>query len=399
MRPGRSRALLATSVLGEGSVVLAVQLLPIVFLTIFDYAWYSAIYLGYAAWLAIMLALLSDVWARAASVKVPGARDEYYGVLTTLAFVSAIPTTSIVGVITLDVTVSAAAGVATAFAVYRAGSRYFLIVMGEAGRAGLADLFAGLLGVAISIALIARDAYSLQVVLIIWLGVNCFSVVAMGARPVFNFRHLMRWVPRHRPLIGTLLGEAGLMNLASLGNPVIVGAIAGPAALALLRAATSLIYPVRLIMSAIRPSIVSGQLGRARGAVSAVGAVGAILGVAISAALTLSSRFSLAAGSAAEVLAEYSLAVAALAAATTLSTYFQFVARGALPGKAIIQRRIVHTLVMLSCTTIAAQTLGISAIIWAASVATVITIPLWALRTKGSALTCESSDTRAQDTR
>lgn len=377
-RRSSARGLLVMPVIGEASVVLAVQFLPIVLLTIVDYAWYSAIYLGYAACLAIMLALLGDVWARVASANTVDDRVQYYAVLTAISVISALGAAVVVGLVSRDPILTAASGAATAAAVYRSGSRYFLIVAGNPRQVGLADLIAGLLGSGATLVLVASHSYSLHSVLLIWFGVNLFSVIVIRARPVLSPRHVTGWVSRHRAMIGSLLGEAGLMNVASLGTPLIVGAIAGTSALALLRGATSLIYPVRLIMGAVRSRIVSGYLGKSRRAVGAVAAIGASLGLTIAVALVISSKVGFAAGSAAELLGEHAWAVATLALTTTLSTYFQFIARGALPGKAIIQRRLIHTVLVLSCTVIAASLFGAPAIIWAASLATALTVPLWA---------------------
>lgn len=378
-RRNSARGLLVMPVLGEASVVLAVQFLPIILLTIIDYAWYSAIYLGYAACLAIMLALLGDVWARVARVDAVDDRVQYYAVLTAISVFSGFGAVIVVGLVSHDLMLTGVSGAATAAAVYRSGSRYFLIVAGDPRRVGLADLIAGLLGSGITILLVASQNYSLHSVVLIWFGVNLISVVAIRARPVLSPHHVASWISQHRAMIRSLLGEAGLMNVASIGTPLIVGGIAGTSALALLRGATSLIYPVRLIMGAIRSRIVSGHMGKSRRAVSAVAATGAFLGLVIAVALMASSKLGFTTGSAAELLAEHSWAVATLAATTTLSTYFQFIARGILPGKTIIQRRLIHTVLMLSCTVTAAALFGASAIIWAASLATALTVPLWAL--------------------
>lgn len=393
-RRNSARDLLVLPVVGEASVVLAAQFLPIIFLTITEYAWYSAIYLGYAACLAIMLAMLGDVWARIARIDTVDDRVQYYAVLTAISVLSGFGAAIVVGLVSSDPLLTGVSGAATVAAVYRSGSRYFLIVAGDPRRVGLADLIAGILGSGVTILLVTLQNYSLNSVVLIWFGVNLVSVIAIRAWPVFSPRHVTSWISQHHAMIRSLLGEAGLMNIASIGTPFIVGGVAGTSALALLRGATSLIYPVRLIMGAIRSKIVSGHLDKSPRTVTSVAAIGSLLGLIIAVALIASNKLDLTTGSAAELLAEHSWAVATLAATTTLSTYFQFIARGKLPGRTIIQRRLVHTVLVLSCTVAAAALFGPSAIIWAASLATALTAPLWALRSARADLEPESTNTQ-----
>lgn len=368
-------------IIGEAMVVFIVQFIPLITLSVFDYAIYSAIYLIYAVGLAVMFAVLADVWAREIRAKrldPINSADSFGAVLVAICLTFALIGLAIGWLLSKDGLVGALSSAAVGMATFRAGARYFLIGTGSLKRAFKADLtgaIAGALTLSIGVAI---GVHSLSSALAIWLAVVTIAGLVSGVRPHFSLRLTNGWIKGKKRIIQWLLGEALLMNLTSIGAPYFVGIVAGPSSLALLRGSTSLAYPVRLILGTARARIVSGQ-GVGRNAVRYLSLGALSLGGLTFTGLELIYNSGIARGSTLYLLSSHSISIAVLLVATAISTYYQFVARGSNEGRSILIRRVVHTAIVFGC--IAALTIigGEKLVIWGASLGTSLTVIIWFL--------------------
>lgn len=382
MRRSRVSASLIVPMIGEAAIVAVVQFAPIALLTVGDYARYSGIYLIYAAMLTFQLATLSDVWARAVrrDALVLDDSHAYYSVLTPLTLLSiavAVPVSAIASRALLPTVI---ATVATVLSLFRAGSRYYLIAAGFPGRAGIADALGALTGLALLLGLWASDAFTLTSALAVWALVNLVSLIASRATPALGFTAAVEWFSSQRRSVAALLGEAGIMNLASVGTPYAVGLVVGAPGLALHRGATSLAYPVRLVLGALRSRILAGLLRRGAATHVAIASLGLVLGGGVLGFLQVADDYVAADSSALSLVAKYAAPVAALVAATTYSTFLQFEARGTMTAAALLARRTAHTLLVLGITVSAAVVWGMGGMMWGAAVATAATSIVWVQR-------------------
>lgn len=366
-------------VVGEGAVVAVVQLAPIALLPVHHYARYSGVYLIYAATLAFTLAILCDVWAR--SVRrddtALGDRDRYYAVLTAMALLAALPAAVVAAIVGLNVLGVGVAAVASTLAVFRAGSRYYLIAAGSGGRAGIADLTAALSGTLAGAILWWTGHYSLHAALTVWALVNAIAIGGARSSPRISIYDVGSWFSQHRRTILALLSEAGLMNLASVGTPYAVAAVSGAPGLALHRASTSLAYPVRLVLGAVRSRILAGLLPRSAAVHAVVAASGLALGGALTTVLLVLQAIAAVPGTALELAGNHAPAVGALVAATTYSTYLQFEARGAMGPGTLVLRRGAHTVLIIGGTVLVAALGGLDGLLWGASAAVALSSILW----------------------
>lgn len=381
MRRAGAMAVFLAPMIGEAAIVGVVQFAPMALLTVGDYAKYSGVYLAYAALLALQLATLSDVWARAVrqdAVRLDDSRA-YYAVLTSLATASVLITTPVAAVASQAVVPTVVAALAAAMALFRAGSRYYLIAAGLARKAGAADLLGAAAGLLTAVLLWSTGTFTLDTALALWALVNLVSLVASRATPSLGISATVAWFSAQRQSIGALLGEAGIMNLSSVGTPYAVGAIVGAPGLALHRGATSLAYPVRLVLGAIRSRILAGLVRRSVSTHVAMATLGLALGGGAIGCLLL-ARDHLLEMSALSLVAAHAAPVGVLIAGTTYSTFLQFEARGTMAPRTLLVRRSVHTALIVVVTVATAILHGVSGMIWGAAAATALSSVVWIQR-------------------
>lgn len=370
---------LVIPIVGEALLACVVQFCPMVFLGLEGYAMYAGIYLAYAAALSIMFAVLSDVWAR--QIRKSKSKFEFdrahQSTLTFLTLATAAVSSICIGWL-MDVSLLTAviAAVGAGFAVYRAGTRYRLIAMGRMASAGSADIAAAVIGLGSASVLVMTERYSLQTSLGIWLIISIVSVLLNRSKPCFDFPATIQWMRSNKGEISALVGDTALMNVSSVVMPFTVGAIATPVTFAILRAATSVVYPVRLVMSSVRARIVANPMSTGGVRIALIALCGLVLGSALTGSLAVVDSLGLAHGSTLEVLATHALSVGFLGVFTTISLYLQFTARGVLAPAQILYRRIVHTIVLFTIT-VAAVVVDPDLVVWSAALSTALTCGIW----------------------
>ncbi|WP_127573415.1 hypothetical protein [Georgenia faecalis] len=367
-----------------------VQFAPIALLDVGSYARFAAIYIAYAAAYSVILALLSDVWGRSlrtdtaeaypsAVANIGSDKTAYYTVLTQLSlaggFVVGVGTGAALG----WGAVAFIAGLAAAFALYRAGSRYYQINTGGHLRAAVADMAAALISGATLVAIHSTGALNATGALTVWLAGSLVAVIVVREFHYSRTVGLRSWLRTHGHTARGLLAESVLMTASSAGTPYIVAAAAGLPAMAAIRAATSLLYPIRLILGVARSRIVAGSFGRTRGTMLGVAALSACCGLGLMFAVSGIGRLDFA-DTTLHLLGQNPASLGLLAAATFASTYLQFLARGILRGRALVVRRTFHTVAVVVSTAVGAAMHGVEGALLGSAVGTLITVVVWAIK-------------------
>lgn len=385
--------------IGDIATICLVQGLPLLLLPVPAYAGYSAIYLGYAAVLAVKFALISDVWGRTAGHaphKPAAARPRRPAAAQLRAFESALTLLAAAGGLLVgagtaaladDALLGAIVWWAVAAAVFRAGVAYRLVAAGRLRSAGLAELAGVACALPAACGLAASGAYGVTGACLCWALAATVGCAALRAVPRCTPRSVRAWFTDGRDQIGTLAVESALKNVESLGTPLLLGAISGPAALALFRAGSSLTYPVRMVLDALRARIVGGAIGVDRRSLLLVAGLGTVAGLGVSAFLLTAATAGLAPHSAFGLLTHHVPDVGAWVLLTTLSTFVQFSGRGTLPPRALVARRLGHTVIVVAATVTAGLGFGPAAVIWGAVAGRVVAIGLWLPRCRARTLT------------
>jgi hypothetical protein len=374
------KAAYAGLVIGQGSMIAVIQLTPMLALPVAGYALYAAVYLGYAAGVAITYATVADVWSRVLRREEPSAAllSSFHAALTSVSLACGALVGVVVALLAHSAPLGAAAGLAVTVAVFHSGVAYRLVSAGRIGRVGMADV-GGAAGAALLVAAsLASGAYSPLVALLCWTAGNTISCVVLAVPPRWSPREAVGWFRAHRHLIALLAGEASIKTLESVGTPFLVGGIGGGLALALHRAASSLTYPVRLVVDVLRARIISGAIGGSARAVLVVGALGALAGTTVGVALdVLGGWDGLGTDSIVTRMAPHALAVGSWVWSTSISSFVQFVGRGRFSGRELILRRTAHTIIVLGATAAGVLLLGPTAVIWSAALAELAAVALW----------------------
>lgn len=365
---------------GQIASTAVFQIVPMLMLPVSGYAVYAAVYLGFAACLAIQLATICDVWARA--LRRTGSSDEllrtYQAALTSLALAGGAGVATVTFVASGQPLLASAAGIAIATAMYRSGIMYRLVAEGRIRRAGASELAGAAAGATAAVVAVVSDSYAAPTALLCWTVATLVSVVAAGIPPSWNPRETAAWFSGHREEIRLLSIETAIKTIETVGTPYMVGAIGGGLALALHRAASSLTYPVRLILDMLRARIISGSFSASPRTLGVIGAIGAVSGALVAVGLIALDRWGiLPAGTIVEAMAPHALAVAAWVSTMSISSFIQFAGRGTFTGRRLIVRRVIHTVIVLGLTASGVVFFGPGAVIWFAALSELVASPLW----------------------
>lgn len=376
-----SLARLIWPVLGELSFAVVVQIIPVLLLGALQYAKFSIPYLLYATANSIQLSVLCDTWAASgASARgrnLEGDRREYYTVLTELSGSSGVVTAAVVLLLAAGPLTATLSALAVGLSVFRSGSRYFQIHARREQRAGLSDLGGATAAGAIAALLLSRGVLDSDGALVVWLIAAATSVL-IGSQYGYRRHHgLVRWCRVHGGVIRTYLSEAAMTTAGSVGSPYLILATLGLGGLAVTRAATTVLYPVRLLLAPLRPRIVGSTAALSIRRLLALGLASTALGAAISAALAVVDAFDLWRGSAVHALSPYWGWTGLIAACTAVSVVLQFRGRVLLSAGRLLVTRLIYTVVVLAGPVLAAALGGVAAIVPGMCVATGVGLALW----------------------
>jgi hypothetical protein len=368
---------------GQVATTAVIQLIPMLTLPVQGYARFAIVYLAFAGFLALQYATICDVWARllrrAGGVTVQ-LRD-YQASLTLLTALSGLALGAVALAVTGDPLFALAGGLATAISMFRSGIAYRLVAEDRIRFAGVTDLLgAGFAGL-VSLALIAADLFTTTAALACWALASLGATVLARIWPVADVRAAVRWFSGNRGDIALLSTEAAIKTVETVGTPYLVGAVGGALPLALHRAASSLTYPVRLVLEMLRARIISGAIGGGLRAVGAIGVIGLLAGAGVAGGLVILGSWGILGGDTiVDALAPHALAVGAWIVTMAVSSFVQFVGRGRLSGRRLISRRLANTSIVLGVTAGGVILFGAGAVIWSAAVAELLAACLWIIR-------------------
>lgn len=365
--------------IGEVGAIAVIQLLPMLHLSIFEYAAYSAIYLGFAAFITAKFALLSDVWARQKQQGNGGhaLNHTYMSMLTAIALLGGVVVGTLTSAIAQDLLLGGAALCAVSAGVFRAGTAYRLIGDGRALRAGLTEMAGACSAGAAALIFVFNDVYSTFTALICWMLSPLVASLGTSMLPRLHPREVAGWLRENRSEIRALGGESLIKNVESVGTPYLLGGLGGAAALALYRAGSSLTYPVRILIDAVRARIVNGSIKANARTLALLTAAGGVMGACVAGALFAADSWGVGQDAVLGLLTHHIFAVWAWVWVTAISTFIQFAGRGYFDSRSLILRRIAHTLIVMLGTAAALVVFGVGAVIWGAVITRVLAIPLW----------------------
>jgi hypothetical protein len=320
------------------------QVAALLLLTPSQYATFSLVFIALGLTYSAQLSLVIDPWLREGAP----ARSAPTGPLLWAALVLAVAGACIplaLGYVDPAGAVLTVVGVVACQV--RNGLRLIQVAVGQWRRAAVADLLL-LCGFGLGLALLwGSTAWT-----VVWLPLALGSLLATvpWARSLYpRGQHTWRWFRDRRRTLAGLWAESSALDLGVALPPIALAQLMPPTQFAVVRAATSALLPVRLVLNPLRSWIglqdhaVAGSrrfvLGTALG--------GALIGAAIWLGLALVDAWSIAPDSVLPALAPYAPLVAAMATFQFMSNCVYILARAHVPPRTLFRARLLDTLVQV----------------------------------------------------
>lgn len=379
------RHLLPTAV--NGLLVLSIQLIALFTLGAQAFGVFSVQYLSYAFAASVMLSFVNESWTR---TEIAGGERSPWRVYSATSFqlsFCAGLVTLVPSLVLLGPHPSAVLGaVAVAAGVYRSSVRYYRV------RVGLPVLLGDLAGLIFTLGawlgLSALVVSNYDAVVSSWTAGMFASAVIQTGRPHFRPMNTIQiWWNQHKASIRPLLRDSLLMDFGAIGTPILMAPILGLSSFGVYRAVSNVAAPVRLLLTPLRPVLMSVPIGRQRSfsTVLAVAGASASFGLLVFLVLFLIPGLDLG-GSVISELSEFALPVGLYVASNTVGTYYMVVARGHVGGAELLLARIVHTVLAFVMPIGGALLAGLPGAIWGYTLCTFSWSLVWvfvSLRDRG----------------
>jgi hypothetical protein len=370
------RFLLSTVV--NGLLLLSVQVIALVSLTPVEFGSFSIQYLVFAFAASVMLSIVSEAWTRSdLGGRGRSSWHQYSAVSLQLATVAGLLTLGLSLAVGALQTVAVPGAIAVAAGAYRSSVRYFRV------RSGAPVLLGDLAGLLVTIGVWSLTSVlggsGLPLVVMSWAGGALTSAVVQSQRPrLLPPRVFLVWWRRHRESIRPLLRDSLLMDSGAIGTPYVIAPLLGLAEFGIYRAVSNVAAPVRLLMSPLRPVLMSVPLVMQRSIRWIAGSTLSSLafGALAYAALELISVISIGAGVLNDLVV-FSIPVGIYVAFNTLGTYYMIVARGHIDAGWLLLGRVLHTVIAIVVPIAGALIGGLSGAIWAYAICTVTWSMVW----------------------
>lgn len=321
-----------------------VQVIAILSLTPSDYGAFSLYYLAFAIASSVTYSAVAEAWIRSG-------RDgrellPWVQYCTTLLAVAglALILVAVAGVLAGAPALGISFGLAICLTTYRLGARYYSVAVSHFRYVGPADLI-GAIVMVIGFWALQEVTAALTALSLAWVGSSLVSVL-LSERPRIDLHFGPRhWVRAHRASIGILFLDSALSDIGTIGVPLLLAPLLGPAKFGVYRAVSSAALPVRLMLDPIRPilgGLSVGVFARARTVLVALLGATAIGAAAF---LTLAALESapLLASSVLNALSEYALPVGIFVGGNFLGMLYYLVGRAHFSAKRLLLYRIVET--------------------------------------------------------
>jgi hypothetical protein len=218
----------------------------------------------------------------------------------------------------------------------------------------------------------------------VWLPLAVASTVALVANlniRISTPRASARWFLDRRRTIAPLWVESAMLDLAVAAPPLILAKVMPAAEFAVVRAASSALLPVRLVLAPLRGWIATRRPAaalRPRNLLVLVsGAV--LMGVGIGVALKVVAATSLASDGVLPLVAEYAVAIAAMAAIQCLSNFVYIVARGHASPRDLLVGRVIDSVCQLVVVVAAYPVAGLGGVMWAYVIVSATSLTVWVI--------------------
>lgn len=317
------------------------QLLALLLLSSSDFGRFSVAYLVFALSLSITFSVLCDPWA-IITKDYKFDRRSFPSALVSVSLVFALVSAVISHIILGDILLTGFSSLCVLLATYRGGARYFLVLSQDWRKVLWSDIFS-ILGLIGGVGLSAASALSpLYVVFASWL-LSGLGGIFFGPYPVWAPRATFEWFKESRERIRPLLADSLIMESSAIGTPFILLPLLGLSGFGIYRGISNLSSPVRLLLSPIRPLIISNfrRLLSVRWILISL-MVSAGFGFVVGIFLTVFRRLKIDLGVLGE-LSQFSIAAGVYVFGAVLLSIFPLIARGQGSGRFLLIARVSQT--------------------------------------------------------
>jgi len=373
----RTRVVVSTGVHAVGS--LLPQLVGLATLEAADYGHFSALYLTYVLGISVVFSTVCDAWIVTARTGGQLARWADYGnALAWVALLCGAAVAVVAELTTLDPAVTAIAGVGAALMVYYDGGRFFQAHSDRWRRVLAGDVMVVVGFLAGWAAGYLTHQHGLLSLLLAWAGGAAGGTLGV-VRPVVGHPARVRdWMVQHHHAIKTLIADATMMNVGSIGTPYLLFFPMSLHQFGLYRAVSNVSAPARLVLSPLRP-VIAGMTRARLHSVPLVGAVlggAAFFGTAAALALMWIELIPLPLGVISEI-GPYAVPAGLYVAGNVIGEFYYMVVRFHTGRASLWSGRLVETVLAVLGPVLGWLVGGLSGAIWGYAVATMVFGVVW----------------------
>lgn len=375
----KERFFLLLSILGTAVSTLVFQLLAMLSLQPQAYGAFSAVYLFGSLFFSVQLSMVCEAWTRS---------ERFYGIKKTWEEYSAaslwisLIAAALGALMSLLFEELRVFSIFVAFAigcsVFRAGARFFSMRKGEWRYVVFGDVSSALISLIGVAAIFVTDIEDLVIVLITWTSTGVVAVALSRKPSMTSPTQLVVWVKSQRKAIRPLLRDSVVMDVSAIGTPYALMPFLGLVNFGIYRAVSSVAAPVRLIINPLRPQIanMSRKYMSSRGMLLGMGALALLFGAASWMGLLVVRRSSLSLGTLGAV-SEYAVPTALFVMANFLGHTYYLFARQVSSSRAMLNARIVQTVLTTVGPLTGVFSFGINGAIWGFATMNLVSAFYW----------------------
>jgi hypothetical protein len=364
----------AAGLASNAAATLAPQVIALLFLAPAQYAVFSLLFITLGLAQSAQNSLVVDPWLRTDrhSTRLPTGPVFWAGV--PLALVAAVVPT-VLGYLSATEFWLAALGVCLA---QGRNSLRLLGVVLSWRRVFASDLLF-LMGFAAGVTVSAEDGLTWMSV---WWGVLGGSAAGMapwGSHLTTAARSPVGWFASRRRDILPLWLESSVLDLGVAGPPIVFSALMPAREFAIVRATSSALLPVRLVLMPLRGRIALREphtLRSGRG-LALVCAAGGIVGLGITVMLYAVGSWSIASEGVLPLLKDYAPQVGMMGALQLVSTTFYMASRAHSGAARLLKTRIADTAQQVTCLSVGYALGGLDGVVWGYVALSGLSAVLW----------------------
>lgn len=338
---------LATSAVLLGAVGAAFpQIVALLTLASEDFGVFSALYLGAAMGGSFLLSTVQEAWARHGHA---ASRELYLGTAALVAATFGVVTAAVAMLVGIGSLVALIAATGIAASSLWGSAHYLLASQAEWRRMLLGDGSGLAAASAVLVAGFLAGLDHLACVLAAWAAYGTVATLVTRTLAAPSPRAVREWFSMHRKEIGVLLPDSLLLDLGSIGTPLLMLPFMTAGPFGIYRAISNVAFPVRLIIATVRPLLGRLPLTRARSlsTAAALAVAGAAIGAAAAVCVVLVALYLPFLGVVAE-LRPYAVHAGVFVASTTFNTIVYIVCRIWASRRTLLRGRVLQTVVMVA---------------------------------------------------